>query len=96
MGVLPRSSAKPLRAVQTAAVSDRVWVAVEQAVRDGLDDKAVLEDPPKTQDDVMWLAATIADHVCSAMPRDVYKAFRAALEERERSSPTHRRWRFLR
>jgi len=47
---------------------DRMWVAVEKAVRAGLDDKIVLDDPPQTEEDVMWLAATITDHVVSAFP----------------------------
>ena len=60
-------------------MTDRVWGAIEKAVRAGLDDKAVLEDPPRTDEDVMWLAATIADHVCASLPPDVYKTFKATL-----------------
>jgi hypothetical protein len=62
-------------------VTDRVWVAIEAAVRAGLDDDAVLIDPPKTEEEVMWLAATIADHVCASMPTVVYETFRSSLEE---------------
>ena len=61
-------------------MTDRVWVAIEKAVRTGLDDKAVLEDPPRNDNDVMWLAAAIADNVCASLPPDVYKAFRTALK----------------
>ncbi|HEX8973267.1 hypothetical protein [Oryzihumus sp.] len=61
-------------------------MAIEKTVREGLDDKAVLERPPQSEDDVMWLAATITDHVCGSIPRNVYAAFRAALEQ-ESSSP---------
>lgn len=60
-------------------MTDQVWVAIEKAVRAGLDDKVVLEAPPRTDEDVMWLAATVADHVCASLPRDVYNAFKAAL-----------------
>jgi hypothetical protein len=45
---------------------DERWVAIEQAVQDAFADKRVLEDPPATPDDWMWLAATIADHVSGA------------------------------
>jgi hypothetical protein len=36
-------------------MTDRVWVAIEAAVRTGLDDKAALEAPPTSDEDVMWL-----------------------------------------
>jgi hypothetical protein len=45
---------------------DKEWVAVERAVRAGLDDVHVLTDPPKTDEEVGWLAATITDHVVAA------------------------------
>ncbi|HSH60876.1 MAG TPA: hypothetical protein VK988_14815 [Acidimicrobiales bacterium] len=45
---------------------DKEWVAVERAVRAGLDDADVLTDPPKTDEEVGWLAATITDHVVAA------------------------------
>ena len=63
-------------------MTDRVWVAIEVAVRAGLDDKAVIDEPPKSDEDVMWLAATITDHVCATLPDDVYRAFRASLDSR--------------
>lgn len=63
-------------------MTDRVWVAIKAAVRAGLDDKAVIEEPPKSEEDVMWLATTITDHVCSSLPADVYRAFRASLDSR--------------
>ena len=51
-----------LRCVAT----DERWVAVERVVQDALRDKRVLENPPRTPDDWMWLAATISDHLCAA------------------------------
>ena len=60
--------------------TDRVWAAIDQAVSAAFDDKAVLEDPPKTQEDWMWLSATVADHVCSAMPKELYKAWQDLAE----------------
>lgn len=57
-------------------------MAIEVAVRAGLDDKAVIDEPPKSDEDVMWLAATITDHVCATLPDDVYRAFRASLGSR--------------
>lgn len=56
---------------------DQVWVAVEKAVRDGLDDKSVIEAPPKTEEDVVWLAATISDHVVGALDDATREALRA-------------------
>jgi hypothetical protein len=67
----------------TEVAGDRVWVDIEVAVRaglDDLDDKAVIDEPPKSDEDVMWLAATITDHVCATLPEDVYRAFRASLD----------------
>jgi hypothetical protein len=52
---------------------DPFWVAIEAAVRAGLDDKAVLRDPPKTDQDLMWLAATITDHVVAAIGPEVHE-----------------------
>ena len=52
---------------------DRFWVAIEAAVRAGLDDKAVLKDPPRTDQDLMWLAATITDHVVAAIGQEVHE-----------------------
>jgi hypothetical protein len=69
------------RAARLPTVTDLVWVAIEAAVRAGLDDDAVLTDPPKTEEEVMWLAATIADHVCATLPTVVYQTFRWSLEE---------------
>lgn len=60
-------------------MTDPVWAWLEAAVRAGLDDKAVLDDPPKTDEDLMWLAATITDHVCGALPKDIYALFRTSL-----------------
>jgi hypothetical protein len=60
-------------------MTDLVWVELEAAVRAGLDDKGVLDDPPKTDEDVMWLAATITDHVSGALPKEVCALFRTSL-----------------
>lgn len=45
---------------------DHNWIAVEKVVREGLDDGFRLDNPPTTEEDVMWLAATITDHVVGA------------------------------
>lgn len=55
--------------------TDHVWVAIDQTVIATFDDKAVLEDPPKTQEDWMWLSATVADHVGAAMPKELYRVW---------------------
>jgi hypothetical protein len=60
---------------------DRVWVAIEGAVQAGLRDKDVLAAPPRTEEDWMWLSATITDHVCAGLPRDLYEAYAAKLKE---------------
>lgn len=89
--------ARPAEDAEVAATltsMDRVWVAVEAAVRAGLEDKAILERPPRSEDDVMWLAATITDHVCGSIPKDVYAAFRSALEQE--APPPGPWWRRLR
>jgi hypothetical protein len=57
---------------------DRVWVAVEAAVPAGLEEKAVLEDPPKTERDLMWLAAIITDHVVGAIDKVTSERLRDA------------------
>ena len=57
---------------------DRVWVAIEAAVRAGLEDKAVLEDPPRTEQDLMWLAATITDQVVGAIDKVTSERLRDA------------------
>jgi hypothetical protein len=40
---------------------------IEAAVRAALDDKAVIDELPKSDEDVMELAATITDHVCASV-----------------------------
>jgi hypothetical protein len=45
---------------------DKQWVAIEAVVQQAFEDKAVLESPPRTPEDWMWLAATITDHLCAA------------------------------
>lgn len=52
-----------------------VWLAYENAIQDALADRGVLTDPPVTQEDWMWVAATIADHVCGVLPRELIRAF---------------------
>jgi hypothetical protein len=47
-------------------VADQNWIAVNQVVEAALADGAILERPPGTDDEVMWLAATITDHVVAA------------------------------
>jgi hypothetical protein len=71
------------RSCQTSAVTDRVWVTIEAAVRAGLEDKSVIVNPPRSDQDVEWLSATIADHVCAALPKEVHRAFRAWLDSGE-------------
>jgi hypothetical protein len=39
----------------------------------------------------MWLAASITDHVCASIPKDVYGAFREALSTAQ-PAPARRRW----
>ena len=60
---------------------DRFWVAVEAAVRAGVDDKAVIKDPPKTDHDLMWLSATITDHVVAAIGHEVHDRLGARPEK---------------
>lgn len=74
-----RTSAITYGLRQPVGMTDLVWVELEAAVRAGLEDKGVLDDPPKTDEDVMWLAATITDHVCGSLPKDVYALFRTSL-----------------
>lgn len=57
-----------------------VWLAYENAIQDALADRGVLTDPPVTQEDWMWVAATIADHVCGVLPRELIRAFGEWLE----------------
>ncbi|MEQ4210150.1 hypothetical protein [Actinopolymorpha sp. B9G3] len=52
---------------------DKKWVAVESVVRAALVDRDVLKHPPESNEDWMWLAATITDHIVAAFettPRD--------------------------
>lgn len=67
-------------------MTDLVWVELETAVREGLRDKSVLEDPPKTDEELGWLAATITDHVCGALPREVYELLRTSLARGQSSN----------
>lgn len=60
---------------------DRFWVAIEAAVRAGLDDKGVLTDPPKTDQDLMWLAATITDQVVAAIGQEAHEQLDARPEK---------------
>ncbi len=46
--------------------TDKQWVAVEQVVRQAFADKHVLEYPPQSPDEWMWLVASITDHLCAA------------------------------
>ncbi len=46
--------------------TNKQWVAIERVVQDAFRDKRVLEDPPRSPDDWMWLAATITDHLSAA------------------------------
>jgi hypothetical protein len=46
--------------------TDHEWVAVEAVVRAALADADVLGDPPRTEEQVGYLAETIADHVVGA------------------------------
>ena len=70
---------------------DRVWVVVDAAVQAALEEKAVAKVPPVTDDDWMWLAASIADQVCASIPKDVSSAFREALSMAQ-PAPSWRRW----
>jgi hypothetical protein len=47
-------------------VADQSWIAVNNVVEKALADGAILERPPGTDDEVMWLAATITEHVVAA------------------------------
>jgi hypothetical protein len=70
---------------------DRVWVAIDAAVQAALEEKGVAKDPPVTDDDWMWLAASITDQVCAGIPKDVYSAFREALAKAQ-PARGRRRW----
>lgn len=49
---------------------DQDWVALNTLVLEGLQDGYTFEDPPRTAEDLDWLAATITDHVIGGvMPR---------------------------
>jgi hypothetical protein len=47
-------------------MADEEWQAVEKVISAGLADGDVLNSPPKSENDVMWLAATLTDHVVAA------------------------------
>jgi hypothetical protein len=70
---------------------DRVWVAIDAAVQTALEDKNVAKSPPESDDDWMWLSASITDQVCASIPEDVYGAFREALSSAQPAS-ARRRW----
>lgn len=70
---------------------DPVWVAIDAAVQNALEHKGVAKEPPATDDDRMWLSASITDQVCASIPKDVYNAFREALSKAQ-PAPTRRRW----
>jgi hypothetical protein len=72
---------------------DRVWVAIDAAVQTALGERAVAKGPPVTDDDWMWLAASIADQVCASIPKDVYSAFREALSKAQPAPARRRRGR---
>lgn len=46
--------------------TDHEWAAVEAVVREALADADVLGDPPKTEEEIGYLAETITDHVVAA------------------------------
>lgn len=62
--------------------TDHVWVAIETAVRQAWDEQDVVNRPPATQDDWMWLAVTVADFVAAATPKEVYKVWRQVAKPR--------------
>ena len=63
----PRRSADRFGSRETLpGVADQSWIAVNKVIEAALADGALLERPPVTDDDVMWLAATITDHVVAA------------------------------
>ena len=47
-------------------VADQNWIAANEVVEAALADGAILERPTAIDDEVMWLAATITDHVVAA------------------------------
>lgn len=59
---------------------DREWVAVSDLVLAGLRDGYSFDDPPKTDVDLEWLAATVTDHVI------------AGVVPRPENLPRRRRW----
>jgi len=42
------------------------WAAVEGIVRRALHDRIDLANPPTTDEDLMWLAAGVTDHIVGA------------------------------
>ena len=46
--------------------SKQEWAAVEEIVRRALHDQIDLANPPTTDDDLMWLAAGVTDHIVGA------------------------------
>ena len=69
-------------------------MAVYDLVLEGLEDHHVLDDPPKTEEEVGFLAETITDHVVGAVHLSDEQR-QAALERwkaREAKSEKTRRW----
>jgi hypothetical protein len=46
--------------------SKQRWAAVDEVVRRALRDQLDLAHPPATDDDLVWLAAGITDHIVAA------------------------------
>jgi len=60
-------------------------------VQNTIEHKGVAQDPPATDDDWMWLSASITDQVCASIPKAAYNAFREALSKAQ-PAPARRRW----
>lgn len=63
-----------------ADVTDHAWVAIQRAVLQGLKDKDIVHQPPHDDQELEWVADTVADHVIAAID----KATRRLLANDER------------
>lgn len=50
-----------------ADVTDHAWAAIQRAVLQGLKDKDIVHQPPHDDQELEWVADTVADHVIGAI-----------------------------
>jgi len=68
-------------------MGNEAWIAIRRAVQAGLDDDgSMLENPPRTEEEVGYLADGITDYVVGAIDEASRRALTLAEQDRDKRS----------